>query len=187
VVFSTRLILPYAIYGVGPHSDTLAQAKALHPVRQRSRFAYDRSFGMPDADDTGRDARRRLEALTRANEIRIERAHLKKEIRSGKVSVARVIADPPAFVASARVFDLMLAAPKVTRSRAERLLDECGIPPSQTVGGLAEPRRRALVALLSDGCDDAPPPVGVREPRRPRPPHYDGTIALPFREAPQAP
>ena len=90
----------------------------------------------------------RMEALQRANHIRTERAQLKRDLRAGRTSIDRLLVDPPAFLETAKVFDMLLATPKYGRVKANKVLQQCRISPSKTVGGLSERQRTELVALL---------------------------------------
>ena len=90
----------------------------------------------------------RLRALRQANEIRSRRAALKKELASGRVRIADVLARPPAYAKTAKVQDLLLAVPKVGPARAARLLSRCRIAPSKTVGGMTERQRGELIELF---------------------------------------
>jgi hypothetical protein len=51
-------------------------------------------------------------------------------------------------VLTAKVFDMLLAVPKLGRVRATRFLNQCRISQSKTVGGLTERQRSELLALL---------------------------------------
>jgi hypothetical protein len=90
----------------------------------------------------------RLEALSRANEVRVARARLKQDLRGGHVRVADVLLDPPGYLLTAKVFDVLLAVPKLGRVKGARALNQCRISQSKTVGGLSERQRAELVALL---------------------------------------
>ena len=90
----------------------------------------------------------RMEALQRANEIRIQRAQLKRDLKSGAVDIADLLDAPPSYVHSAKVFDLLLAVPKCGRVKAGRLLTTCRVSQSKTVSGLSERQRSELVSLL---------------------------------------
>jgi hypothetical protein len=63
-------------------------------------------------------------------------------------SISALLSDPPEWVLTAKVFDLLLAVPKCGRVKAGRLLTTCRISQSKTVGGLSERQRAELVALL---------------------------------------
>ena len=67
----------------------------------------------------------RMDALRRANDIRTARAKLKKDLKAGKASI-----------------------PKYGRVKANRILNQCRISPSKTIGGLSERQRTELVSLL---------------------------------------
>ena len=72
-----------------------------------------------------------MDALQRANEIRTRRAQLKKDLKGGRVSI-----------------HMLLAVPKYGRVKANKILQQCRISPSKTIGGLSERQRTELVSLL---------------------------------------
>ncbi len=90
----------------------------------------------------------RMEALQRANQIRTQRAQLKRDLRAGKTSIDRLLVSPPEYLETAKVFDMLLATPKFGRVKANKILQQCRISPSKTVGGLSERQRTELVDLL---------------------------------------
>jgi hypothetical protein len=90
----------------------------------------------------------RIRALRQANEIRIGRAQVKKELASGRVRIDQILAQPPELARTAKVFDLLLALPKIGPVRAARSLSQCRIAPSKTVGGLTERQRDELIGLF---------------------------------------
>ena len=89
-----------------------------------------------------------MEALKRANEIRVRRAQLKKDLKDGRVRIESVLERPPDYVETAKVFDILMAVPKLGRVKASRLLNQCRISQSKTVGGLSERQRTELVGLF---------------------------------------
>jgi hypothetical protein len=89
-----------------------------------------------------------MRALRRANEIRTARAQLKRDLKAGKVKVEQLLRDPPEYVLSAKVFDMIVAVPKYGRVKANKILTQCRISPSKTIGGLSERQRGELVAFL---------------------------------------
>jgi hypothetical protein len=89
-----------------------------------------------------------MEALKRANNIRSSRAKLKKDLKGGKTSIQSLLLDPPEYVETAKVFDMLLAVPKYGRVKTNRILNMCRISPSKTIGGLSERQRAELVAQL---------------------------------------
>lgn len=78
----------------------------------------------------------RREALQRANEVRVYRARIKRDLKTGGVSLADVLEDER--WATAKVLDVLLAVPKCGRVKAYGVLRRAGISPSKTVGGLTE-------------------------------------------------
>jgi hypothetical protein len=89
-----------------------------------------------------------MKALQRANEIRTARAQLKRDLKAGKVQVEQLLLDPPEYLLSAKTIDMLLAVPKFGRVKANKILNNCRISPSKTIGGLSERQRGELVGLL---------------------------------------
>ena len=90
----------------------------------------------------------RMDALKRANEIRTQRARLKRDLKAGRAQIQTLLLDPPEYLLTAKVFDLLLAVPKYGRVKANRILTQCRISPSKTIGGLSERQRNELVSYL---------------------------------------
>jgi hypothetical protein len=96
-----------------------------------------------------RSPERRLIALRQANHVRRLRAKLKQDLRKDKVRLEQILATPADYLASAKVFDLLIAVPKIGPVKAGRLLTIARINPSKTVGDLSERQRTRLIELLS--------------------------------------
>jgi hypothetical protein len=95
-----------------------------------------------------RSREQRMRALGRANEIRSARAQLKRDLKAGKAKIETLLLDPPDYVLSAKAFDMILAVPKYGRVKANKVLGQCRISPSKTIGGLSERQRGELVSQL---------------------------------------
>ena len=95
-----------------------------------------------------RSHEQRLRALRRANEIRSKRAQLKRDLKAGKTKIEALLLDPPDYVMSAKAFDMILAVPKYGRVKANKILTQCRISPSKTIGGLSQRQRGELVGQL---------------------------------------
>jgi hypothetical protein len=95
-----------------------------------------------------RSLTQRLDALERANEVRTKRAQLKRDLKGGRCSIHTLLMDPPAYVETAKVFDMLLAVPKYGRVKINKVLTQCRISPSKTIGGLSQRQRDELVSLL---------------------------------------
>ena len=91
----------------------------------------------------------RMDALKRANDVRVRRAKLKKDLKDGHVRIEAILDNPPEYVETAKVFDMLMAVPKFGRVKAARFLNQCRISQSKTVGGLSERQRAELVGLFN--------------------------------------
>jgi hypothetical protein len=111
---------------------------------------------MPPATNTApkhsaapeRSLTQRLDALERANEVRTKRAQLKRNLKAGRESIHALLMDPPSYIETAKVFDMLLAVPKYGRVKVNKVLTQCRISPSKTIGGLSQRQRDELVSLL---------------------------------------
>ena len=91
----------------------------------------------------------RMDALKRANDVRVRRAQLKKDLKEGNVRIEQILGNPPDYVSTAKVVDLLMAVPKFGRVKATRFLSTCRISPSKTVGGLSDRQRAELIGLFN--------------------------------------
>jgi endonuclease III len=85
----------------------------------------------------------RMEALARANDIRVRRAQLKKDLKLGKVQIEEILDDPPEYVGTA------ISMSKFGRVKAARFLNQSRISQSKTVGGLSDRQRAELIGLFN--------------------------------------
>lgn len=95
-----------------------------------------------------RTLEQRLEALRRANGIRSQRARLKKDLKNGIVKIDEVLSEPPEYIKTAKVVDVLLAVPNCGKVKSTKVLNHCRISPNKTVGGLSERQRRELVTFF---------------------------------------
>ena len=80
--------------------------------------------------------------------MRSQRAALKADLKRGRVSIATVLGAPPEFLLTAKVIDLLMAAPKCGRVKSAHIMEQCRISPSKTVGGLSDRQRTELLAYF---------------------------------------
>lgn len=106
------------------------------------------SSAEPTSATPVRTLEQRLDALSRANEIRSRRARLKKDLKRGEKKIDDILADPPDFIKTAKVVDVLLAVPNCGKVKSTKVLNHCRISPNKTVGGLSERQRRELVAFF---------------------------------------
>jgi hypothetical protein len=90
----------------------------------------------------------RMDALKRANDVRVRRAQLKKDLKDGRIRIQTILGNPPEYVSTAKVIDILMAVPKFGRVKAARFLNQCRISQSKTVGGLSDRQRAELVGLF---------------------------------------
>lgn len=95
-----------------------------------------------------RKKKQRVDALLRANEVRVYRANLKRDLKAGRRSIHDLLLDPPEMLETAKVFDILLAVPKYGRVKVNKMLVSCRISPSKTIGGMSERQRTELVSML---------------------------------------
>ena len=101
------------------------------------------------AQAPARSLDQRMEALQRANDVRVRRAQLKRDLKGGQASIETILLEPPEWVETAKVFDMLMAVPKFGRVKAARFLNTCRISQSKTVGGLSDRQRAELIGLFN--------------------------------------
>lgn len=90
----------------------------------------------------------RLAALKVANDVRIVRAQVKRDIKAGDIEAWPLIKDAPTELEKMRVLDLLLAVPKLGRVKARRALVELRISESKTLAGMSDRQRDVLAGWL---------------------------------------
>jgi hypothetical protein len=89
-----------------------------------------------------------LQALERANAVRLARAALKRSVASGEVCVADVILDSPWEAESMTVADLLTSQRRWGQTRCRRFLQTIPLSESKTIGSMTERQRGAVAELL---------------------------------------
>jgi hypothetical protein len=100
----------------------------------------------PTVPERTRDQRKI--ALQYANEIRSERATIKRDLKAGRRSPHDLLVDPSERLATMKVYDLLLACPKYGRVKVGKILQVCRISPSKTIGGLSQRQRVEILSML---------------------------------------
>ena len=95
-----------------------------------------------------RSLSQRMAALERANQIRTRRAKLKRDLRAGRANAQALLLSPPEYIQTAKVSDMLLAVPKFGKVKVNKILTQCRISPSKTIGGLSDRQRAELVSYL---------------------------------------
>jgi hypothetical protein len=89
-----------------------------------------------------------LRALARANEVRLARAELKRQVAEREISAAHVILECPWEAASMTVSDLLTSQRRWGSTRCRKLLQSIPMSENKTIGSMTERQRQALAQLL---------------------------------------
>jgi hypothetical protein len=90
-----------------------------------------------------------LRALERANEVRLARAELKRNVAMEEIDAAEVILDCPWEVESMAVAELLTSQRRWGRIRCRKLLAQIPMSERKTVGSMTERQRGAVAAMLN--------------------------------------
>jgi len=89
-----------------------------------------------------------MQALARANEVRLARAALKRDISAGRREVTEVVLDSPWEADSMSLSELLCSQRRWGRARSRKLLSSIALTEGKRVGTLTDRQRRILVAAL---------------------------------------
>jgi hypothetical protein len=89
-----------------------------------------------------------IQALQRANEVRLARAELKRQVAEGVVPVGNVIAECPWEAASMTIAELLVSQRRWGTTRCAKFLTGIGMPETKTIGSMTERQRSVLVAMV---------------------------------------
>jgi hypothetical protein len=89
-----------------------------------------------------------MEALGNANQIRTNRAQMKRDLKAGRTQVHDLLLEPPEWMESMKVFDLIMACPKYGRVKVGKILRICRISSTKPIGELSVRQRIDVVSRL---------------------------------------
>lgn len=95
-----------------------------------------------------RSRKQRTDALAAANEVRHERAVLKRDIRTGRQKLTPLLLDPPSYLETAKIVDWLLVVPYIGIGKAGAILNRSRVSLSKTFGGATPRQRREIAAEL---------------------------------------
>ena len=98
---------------------------------------------------TGQDEPQHMQALARANEVRLARAELKRRVAVGDITAAEVILTSPWEAETMTVSDLLLSQRRWGHTRCRKLLGQVPMSEFKTIGTMTERQRVALAELLN--------------------------------------
>ena len=90
----------------------------------------------------------RLQALERANRIRLARRELKRRIAEGECSVAEVVLDPPVEAISWAIGELLMSQRRWGSTRCRKFLAAHHITETKSLGALTDRQRRLIADAL---------------------------------------
>ena len=132
-------------------ASTIAPARPLSVPRRRLEPAIvEQQNGSAQAESKAkkRGTPQCMEALARANKVRLARAALKRDVSAGRRSITQVIMESPWEVESMSLGELLCAQRRWGRARSRKLLSSTALSEGKQVGTLTERQRRILVAAL---------------------------------------
>ena len=89
-----------------------------------------------------------MQALARANQVRLARAALKRDISAGRRTVTQVILESPWEADSMSLGELLCSQRRWGRARSRKLLASSALGEGKKVGTLTERQRRILVGAI---------------------------------------
>ena len=89
-----------------------------------------------------------MQALARANQVRLARAALKREIGAGRRGVVETVIERPWEVESMTLSELLRSQRRWGRARARKLLTSIGLSEGKRLGSLTERQVGILVRAL---------------------------------------
>ena len=128
---------------------TIAPANTLPIPRRR----IEPTIVEPRTDTRRSEAEQRgtsqcMQALARANQVRLARAALKREISAGRRRVTEVIQESPWEADSMSLSELLCSQRRWGRARSRKLLATAALSEGKRLGTLTERQRRILVSAL---------------------------------------
>jgi hypothetical protein len=95
-----------------------------------------------------------MQALRRANAVRLARADLKRRVAEGEISVAEVIMTSPWEAESMTISDLLTSQRRWGHTRCRKFLQCVPMSENKTIGSMTERQRRALAQMLRSASGD---------------------------------
>ncbi|MBA2240784.1 MAG: hypothetical protein H0W09_06010 [Solirubrobacterales bacterium] len=102
-----------------------------------------------------------IQALARANRVRLARASLKRQVAGGTVEVARVVRECPWEAETMSVGELLRSQQRWGRTRSRKFLSDLELSENRQLGRLTA-RQRNVVARELEAKSRARPSVGER-------------------------
>ncbi|HEX2359440.1 MAG TPA: hypothetical protein VHH72_06460 [Solirubrobacterales bacterium] len=91
-----------------------------------------------------------MQALARANRVRLARAALKREIAAGRRSATEVVRECPWEAESMTIAELLASQRRWGKARSRKLIVSTGLTEMKRLGTLTDRQRRLLAAALDE-------------------------------------
>ena len=132
-----------------------------HRWRERVAAAGIRGRGLVEpTEETEAELRQPLTALQRANQLRLEKSQLRRELAAGSITIREAVGHRSA--KQATVVELLRALPRFGRTRSERYALECKIKRTQRCGALTRHQLLRLELRLAEAGIYSPADDGAR-------------------------
>jgi hypothetical protein len=89
-----------------------------------------------------------MQALARANEVRLARAALKRDVAAGRLSVTEVVVESPWEAQSMSLSELLCSQRRWGRARSRKLIQSAQLTETKRLGTLTERQRGILARAL---------------------------------------
>jgi hypothetical protein len=101
-----------------------------------------------EGDERGTTDSQCMRALARANEVRLARAALKREVAAGEREVTEVVSELPWEARSMPLAELLCSQRRWGRARSRKLLNSVGLSEGKRLGTLTARQQGILVGAL---------------------------------------
>jgi hypothetical protein len=93
----------------------------------------------------------KMEALKKAQEVRSKRSQMRAKLKSGELTLEKVLAaaKDDEVIARMKVAYLLESLPRIGRIRSRKLMEDIGIDESRRVQGLGVRQKEALLERLA--------------------------------------
>ncbi len=89
-----------------------------------------------------------LQALERANQVRLARAQLKRRVAAGQISATEIVLACPREAEGMAVSDLLMSQRRWGRTRCRKFLATIPLTENKTIGSMTERQRHAFASSL---------------------------------------
>lgn len=127
-------------------------ASTLAPERSQTRTDQVQHRGGSDLSDGSLEARpaQHMQALARANAVRLARASLKRAVARGERTAAEIVLESPWEAQSMTIGELLSAQRRWGQARTRKLLNGLSLTETKALGTLTQ-RQRLLLASALEG------------------------------------